>query len=133
MKRLTLIFALLVPILSHAADANKIDMTTVLKLDDGQPIKDPSRRTEDDKECAKCADLTIGHAIAIALNKPEPNLTVDQLYTRGALINRIRNNPDATISAEDATLIEHCLATVGFFPAVVVQIVSVIDPNFKPK
>lgn len=125
-----LLIILLLPF-SAAAETPKIDMTTILLQDNGQPMRDPSGKAEDDKDCAKCPPLTLGHAIALTLNVPEQHLTVEQLFGRGGLIKRVKDNSEATLSAEDVTTIEHAMANATLSPSMVFQIIPMIDPNFK--
>ncbi len=134
MKRIALIM-LFLPMSAYAADPPRtIDMTTVLVTDRGGPMKDPSDRTEEDKECAKCGFLTVGHAIAAALGgsyEDEKALSFQQRFDRAALAKEIKDNKAATLTAPEIALIEKLIAKAGFFPSAVYQIGPLLDPNIK--
>lgn len=111
-----------------------IDMTTVLTTERGVPMKDPSDRAEEDKDCVKCGSLTMGHAIAAALNgsyEDEKSLGFQQRFDRAALGNKIKDNRAAQLTAPEVALIERLIAKAGFFPSVVYQIAPLLDPNIR--
>lgn len=130
------IVLVLVPVMSVAetVSSRQTDMTIVLHSDRGAPIKDPSDVTAEDKECAHCRDLTLGHAVAAALNgayDDEKGLSFQQRFDRAALANRIKDSKSAELTAAEVALIERLIAKAGFFPSVVYQIAPLIDPNIK--
>jgi hypothetical protein len=116
------------------APARTIDMTVPINDAKGYPLKDPADVTPDDKACDKCAPLTLGHAIAHALNgsyDDERGLGWEQRYGRGALALRVQDQKEATLTAPETAVIERLLGKL-WGPSVIVQAIPLLDPNMKP-
>lgn len=112
---------------------NTINMTLLLKDAHGKPIPDVTEATADDKTCEKCDRLTVGAAIANALDATyadERGLTFQQKLQRGFLAKRLRDDAHATLSAPEVALIERLLGE-AYPPIVLVQIQPMIDPGMK--
>jgi hypothetical protein len=107
-------------------------LTTQLHLLNGQPVKDVGTQESGDPDCAKCAPLTAGHAIANALLATVPGeTTVDasQKWARYDLAMRIIKGP-VTLTAAEVTVIKKCLGN-AYGPLIIGQIIPIIDPNAK--
>lgn len=136
MRRWVLIFLTVASsaLAQQPAPSQPVDMTIILRTEKGDPIKDPTDRTDDDKTCEKCRSFTLGRAIATALNgvyEDEKGLTFQQRFDRASLANRIRDSKDATLTASEVALIERLIAKAGFIPLMIYQIAPLIDPNMK--
>lgn len=148
MIRLFVVAALLLaaPTASFAQGAaSTIDMTTVLKGEDGRPAKDALASKEDGAPCLSpatkergasmeaCPSLTLGHAAqhALMITLPDDKLTGEQKWSYGVLAERIKNNPHASLSAAEVTVIKKRLGEI-YDAAVLMQAYPLLDPNAKP-
>lgn len=137
-SRLMLSLSLLLPLflLPVAARAqHAADMTKILVDAGGRPIPDATGRAPDDKDCAKCPPLTIGAAVALALDASYPdeqNLGWQQRFDRAMLAQRIRNDPKAVLDATEVGVVERLIGKAGMNGTVLLQVIEAIDPNAKP-
>lgn len=139
-RHLAFVGALLLPItVSAQAVPNPpdpiVNLLAPLTDQTGKPIVDPDAKPEkDDPECAKCAKLTLGKAIEIAVGSLYPDeagrLTLDQQLKRGQLALAVGKETEAHFSADEVTMIEQCIAK-RYAPILVARIVMAIDPNRK--
>lgn len=116
------------------ADPRPVDMTQPIMDPYGHPVPDPATR-QDEKDCSKCGSLTIGHAIALALNgsyEDEKSLGWQQRYDRAALAKRIQDEKAAILDATEIAAVERLLAKAGFTGWLIAAVVEQIDPNAKP-
>ena len=147
MRHLTLLAALLVsasPVLAQVQPPRTIDMTTPLHNESGEPLKDANSNTTthigpdgkfvlDDPKCDKCPVLTVGRLVANALfNVPEKDAKPDELWARGALAERIRDDKAAALTADEIAKIEKLVAVGYPSPMIIMQVFPVLDPNAKP-
>src|SRR6185437_5220217 len=100
MKLYVLLALLLLAPVIASAEPHQADMTRAIVDPYGHPVLDPSSKPLDDKDCSKCTPLTIGRAIAIALNgtyDDEKTLGWQQRYDRASLAKRIRDEKAAVL------------------------------------
>ena len=130
----TLLAGLLFPQVTYAAE-HTIDMTTPIVDDNKIPYKDPTyRRLEGAPECIPCETLTVGRVLSIALRgiyEDEKNLTWQDIYNRGAMAAALRENKAAVLDATELATLEYLVAKAKFSPAILHQVVSIIDPGAK--
>ena len=75
--------------------------------------------------------LTLGSVAVGALNQPESNLTVSQLFHRGELASRVAAGGKMPISSEDLALIESLLPKYGS-PLVIFRVMRLFgEPDPK--
>lgn len=110
-----------------------IDMTAILLDDKGNPILDPFEA--DPKDPQKILPpLTLGSAIAHALFAAFPdeqNLGWEAKFTRGMMAERLRNNPEVELTAEELTVIKRLLGKL-YGVAIVMRAIPLLDPAAKP-
>lgn len=147
-RSLALAMLFLAPSIAYAQPApisRTIDMTAPLKDDHGKPMIDQLEAVPDAKDpakadCSKCGPLTVGHAIAHALFADLPQertpqgystVTAEQRWARGALADRIKDDPKATLSAKEVTVIEKVVGE-AYGTSIIMQVFPLLDPNAKP-
>lgn len=112
-----------------------IDMTTVIVEETGRPVQDCDTSKPAPDLVKDCTPLTLGHAAAHALffgrYPGEDGLSADTKWARGALAERIRNDKDATLSAEEVTTIKKLLGRF-YAPLIVAQAFPLLDPAGRP-
>lgn len=133
MKRalLGLVLVLLVPSVQvpvFASDAVTVDMTTVLRDENGHPAKDALDCTD-----GKCPVLTLGRAASHALfaRLPEDEKDPaqgDHAWARGVLAQRIRDDKAAKLSAEEISVIKQRLGE-AYGAVIIMQAYPMIDPG----
>ena len=134
MKRFLLLVYLFSSISAHAADpARPIDMTQVLVDADGKPIVDPFQMTKDDPECLKCGHLTLGRAIEHALFAalPDDKTPAEQKWARGVLAEKIKEDPHATLTAEELVVVKRVVGEV-YSARLLVAMYPLLDPAAVP-
>ena len=118
----------------HAEDAKStVDMTTELKDQDNQPIKDEFER-KGASDCSKCPDLTLGSAAAHALffvGPDEKDVTPEQKWAWSAWAMEIRKNKAVKLTAPESDLLYKRLGKL-YGGIVLMRAMPLIDPNRKP-
>lgn len=120
--------ALLTPTLAAAEAPRVIDMTSTLLDLKGQPIKDMTKATKEDPQCAKCGPLTLGVAVGLALTTPrqEEHLSALDSAKRGALALRIYGEKSVTLTADQISMIIKLMDIWG--PLITARAVPMLDP-----
>lgn len=120
------------PAFPAEAPSNVIDMTVPLHDERGETIKDAGTRKAGDDACDKCLPLTRGRAIANALFAPDHDASGADLWSRGVLADRVRDDKAATLTADEVATIKKLLAKGYPSPVLIMQLYPVLDPNAKP-
>jgi hypothetical protein len=145
MRKLLFVATLLAPIAVNAQTApppkpHTINMTTILKDENGRPLIDQFEAVTDttknppSSDCSKCGPLTIGHAIyhsLLASLPQEQSVTAEQRWARGMLAERVKDSTDATLTANEVTVIKKVVGEL-YGTNVLLQIYPLLDPNAKP-
>jgi hypothetical protein len=145
MYRLVFATALLAsPLVAYAQKApdpvpHTVDMTAYIRDAQGKSILDFMTRADaddaqKDPACTSCKPLTMGALLARALvgsYKGEETLDLGQRIARAVLAQRIKDQTAAALSADDVKALEHVLQEAQLSGDILVQIVPVIDPNYK--
>ena len=145
MYRLVLATALLAsPLAAHAQKApdpvpHTVDMTTYVRDAQSKPILDFMTRADaddaqKDPACTSCKPLTMGVLLSRALvgsYKGEENLDIGQRIGRAMLATRIKDQTAAVLTIDEVKALEHVLQEAQLGGEILVQIVPVIDPNYK--
>ena len=135
-RKWILLISLVVLLPVWADEPKAIDMTKALLDEHGKPARDFAEATKDDPQCESCPVLTIGVAIARALNMINLNdredvaLTGDQKWAMSELAARIRNAKEARLTVKEAEVIERRIGKAYTGPTIR-QLMPVIDPNKK--
>jgi|SRR6478752_2731155 len=111
-----------------------INMTQVIVDENAVPVKDQYLQEPDDPKCLKCQPLTLGAAIAHALFAALPSekdVSGEQKFARGELALRIKNNPDAKLTAAEVTVIKDLVGKL-YNGVIITRIYPMIDPNAGP-
>ncbi len=117
-----------------SAHAGEVNMGQVLLSEKGTPAPDPFEQTKEDQECAKCAPLTLGVAIAHALvaqQQDERDLDPLQKWARGVLAMKAREGQPMTLTAEETSVIKKLMGKL-YGPVIVMQAFPLLDPSEKP-
>lgn len=129
MKRLILVYPLLVVPALAAEAPRTIDMTTVITDLHGKPIPDGTQVTSADPKCENCTALTLGMVAATALlaeRKDEPNLSAIDKAKRGVLAMKIVDDKAVVLTAPQVSEIERLLNV--WPPLIVAKALPLIDP-----
>lgn len=138
MRSIALAVIVLFAVSAHVAfgaDAPKaIDFGTVLVDVDGNPIKD-GIATPADPDCGKCADLTLGRAVAHAMCsklKGDEGLPEDEPRERCHLGRQMKaaTAPVAELHSEQITTMIKAVRE-GYGPLVQDDAVPLLDPTLK--
>jgi hypothetical protein len=130
---MTASLSLLSPAFAQTVPAHTINMTTVLADEHGKPLKDANGQdVKADPTCEKCPPLTLGHAIANVLFAPDRDASGAELWGRGALATRIKDDKAATLTADEIAKIKTLLAKGYPAPVIIMQAYPLLDPNAKP-
>jgi hypothetical protein len=125
--------SLISPAFSQVIPTRTIDMTTVLNDEHGKPLKDAGGQDlKADPTCEKCPLLTLGHAIANVLFAPDKDASGQELWGRGELASRIKDDKTATLTADEIAKIKTLLAKDYPAPVIIMQAYPLLDPNAKP-
>lgn len=99
-------------------------------------LKDLGQQTQDDPKCAKCDDLTLGHASARALNFPFPDerdIDPNVKGWRSELAFKVKDNPGVVLSAREMQEITKCLGRMYRYYAnggdVIADALPMVDPK----
>jgi len=132
MKRVLLALLLLPSI--ALAQSHPADMTKIITNPQGAVVPDPTAMAADSKDCSKCPPLTVGGAVAIALNgtyEDEKSLGWQQRYDRAVLAKKLRDDPAAVVDGTELGVIERLMGKAGFSGWLLMEVIDDIDPNAK--
>jgi hypothetical protein len=107
-------------------------MTAALHDETGKPLRDGAAATKDDPNCEHCPAMTVGHLIAKALSVPDKDVPPDELWARGALAARLREDRAATLTNDEIGAIKKAVGKNFPSPVIIMQLWPVIDPTAKP-
>lgn len=111
-----------------------INMTIILKGEDGLPIKDQYVQKPGDNNCEHCPDLTLGHAASHALlysYPDEKDLPGEQKFARYELANKVKENPNIVLSATEILTLK-TLINKMYNALVVGDAFKILEPNVGP-
>ena len=138
MKTVIVVALSLVATAALAADAAKIDFTTVLNDQDGHPLEECIEPMANpplapvDKACTKKQDITLGIVSTRALLTPEQNLQPEDSQKRGQLALSVYRSAGAQLTAEEVALIKKRIAAV-YGPLIVARAFPLLDPATAAK
>lgn len=126
---------ILISTVTHAIlAAEPINMNINLKDEKGEILKDPFIVAKEDPTCLKCVDLTIGAAIAHALNASlddDRNLSWEQKWAMSVLADRIKKNSAAILVASEIVKIEERIGKM-YSGIIIGQIIPILEPGREP-
>jgi hypothetical protein len=118
-----------------APDVPPIKLDAVMLEENGKPAQDcdtPATATTPPKDCVP---LTLRRAAAHALfygrYPGEENLAGDIRWARGRLAERIRDEPNITLSVEEIAVVKKLMGRF-YSPLVVAQAYEILDPGAMP-
>jgi len=115
---------------AFAADAHKIDFTTVMTNADDQPIMectDPLNIDPANAACKAKRAVTLGMIAERALVSGETGITPEDSLMRGQLGLSVLHSSGATLTAEEVALIKKRIAAI-YGPLIVARAFPLLDP-----
>lgn len=128
--RYVLPFALLFA--STAAFADPVDFSTKLLGQDGKPVPECIRVSDDKTKCTDEIELTLGWLSRFALDMPEErggSLPLSDILKRGSLSEKIKANPTFDLSVDEAKLIKDQIVKLPYKTNIKFQALRLIDPQ----
>lgn len=117
-----------------------VDMTKIMLDEQGKPAKDVMAKDpatpgmpDPDPRCDRCPMLTLGVAISHALfaSFQQDKDTAEQKWARAVLAQRIRDDPQAALTADEISIIKRQLGQ-AYGGVLLMQAYPLLDPNAKP-
>lgn len=126
MKTLSMLFLLLI---CQTAVAFGADFKTEIHDLNGEVIMDCAKiDTGPPVSCAKQVPLTLGRVLAGAFNTADQAAPPAEMVRRGILAQKVYGADELSLDAEDTKLAKELVAKRGWPPAVIYQVIKLLDP-----
>lgn len=130
MIRRTLIAAA-VAALATPALAGPVNFAATIDDADGRPFQEclEVENKVNPPVCKRVGDLTLGYVVRVALNLNEPNISVEQIFLRGQLSQKIAKAiTPVDLTAEEVKVLKDQVVKTGFSPLEKFSAIGILDP-----